>query len=131
MKGSLFAALAALAFAIPAQAQFGSGVVFDPTQSGHALQQIMQSRELYTTQTSSLQNIIGQFNLAQRMASAPSTLYTNYPNLGMQTWTQIAPTANTYGNATPWTNAASTGSGAAAIRRRASRVPHASPAITN
>ena len=120
MKGVLVAALAALAFATPARAQFGSGVVFDPTQSGHALQQIMQSRQLYTTQTSSLQNIIGQFNLAQRMASAPSTLYTNYPNLGMQTWTQIAPTPNTYGNSAPWINAASTGNGAAAAIQAAS-----------
>jgi hypothetical protein len=125
MKGFLLATLALAALAIPAEAQFGSSVVYDPTQAAHALQQITQGRQLYTTQTSSLQNIIGQFNLAQRMASAPPTLYTNYPNLGTQTWTQIAPSANTYGNTAAWTSAASTGNGAAAAIQAAS-VPRTS-----
>ena len=32
-----------------ARAQFGSGIVLDPTQSAHAAQQILQANQLYTT----------------------------------------------------------------------------------
>ena len=30
-------------------AQFGSGIVYDPTQSAHAVQQILEAKQLYTT----------------------------------------------------------------------------------
>ena len=45
----LVAAIAIAATAPVACAQFGSGIVFDPTQSGHAVQQIAQGNQLYTT----------------------------------------------------------------------------------
>lgn len=50
-------------------AQFGSGIVFDPTQSAHAAQQILQANQLYTTTVETERNIIGAYNLAQKMAS--------------------------------------------------------------
>ena len=42
-------------------AQFGSGIVFDPTQSAHAAQQILQANQLYTTTVETLvnRNVIG------------------------------------------------------------------------
>jgi hypothetical protein len=40
----VFAQLASRAFA-----QLGGGIVFDPTQSGHAIEQIQQAQQLYTT----------------------------------------------------------------------------------
>jgi hypothetical protein len=70
----LAAAVAVAATAPAAYAQFGSGIVFDPTQSGHAVQQILQAKQLYTTAVETTQNVIAAYNLAQRMASLPQTL---------------------------------------------------------
>ena len=38
------ATLAAMLGVLPAHAQFGSGIVYDPTQSAHAIQQIQQGQ---------------------------------------------------------------------------------------
>ena len=97
---------------VPARAQFGSGIVFDPTQSVHAAQQILEANQLYTTTVATTQNVISAYNLAQRMASAPQALYTSYSNLGRQQWAQIDNAANTYGNTQPWIAAATSGYGA-------------------
>ena len=109
---SLFAAIAIAASAQVACAQFGSGIVFDPTQSGHAIQQITQGTQLYTTTVQTTRNVIAAYNLAQRMASLPQNLYTSYSNLGRQQWVVLTRPANTYGNSLPWMNAATTGYGA-------------------
>lgn len=102
--------LIALAVSAPvARAQFGSGIVFDPTQSGHAVQQILQAKQLYTTTVETTQNVIGAYNLARQMASLPQSLYTSYVNLGRQQWTNLTQPANTYGNSLQWINAALTG----------------------
>jgi hypothetical protein len=108
----LYAALASLAVAPAAYAQFGSGIVFDPTQSVHAAQQIIQANQLYTTTIETTRNVIGAYNLAQRMASAPQSLYTAYKNMGQQTWTSISHPANTYGNTQAWMAAMTNGGGA-------------------
>lgn len=121
MKFSITLALVAAAgFVSPAYAQFGSGIVFDPTQSGHAIQQIMQASQLYTTAVSTTQNVIAAYNLAQRMATLPQTLYTSYANLGRQQWVALTTPANTYGNSLVWMNSASTGYGATAANQTAS-----------
>lgn len=91
---------------------FGSGIVYDPTQSAHAAQQILQANHLYTTTVQTTKNVIAAYNLAQRMASAPNSLYTAYANLGRQQWTSLTGAANTYGNTQPWINAAVNGAGA-------------------
>jgi hypothetical protein len=120
MKGIFLATvLAASALAIPANAQYG-GVVFDPAQSAHAAQQLIQGSELYTTTIKTLTNVMLTYNLAHRMATAPSSYYTAYTNMGMQMWTQVTRPANTYGNSLPWMNAATTGNGAAAANQSAS-----------
>lgn len=120
MKGILLtSALAFATFAVPAHAQFG-GIVLDPTQAVHAAEQIIQGSQLYTTTVQTTQNVMAAYNLEQRMASAPSSLYTGYSGLGQQTWTQVAHPANTYGNSLPWVNAATTGNGAAAATQGAS-----------
>jgi hypothetical protein len=113
------AAFAATLEVLSAHAQFGSGIVYDPTQSAHAAQQIIQSNHLYTTTVETARNIIGTYNLAQRMASLPRTLYTSYYNLGRQEWNTLTYPANTYGNSIPWINAASTGYNAAAANQAA------------
>ena len=107
-----------------AHAQFGSGIVFDPTQSAHAAQQIAQANQLYTTTVETTRNVIGAYNLAQRMATLPQTLYSSYTNLGRQQWTSLTRPANTYGNSLPWMNAATTGYGAASANQTASLPQH-------
>jgi hypothetical protein len=127
MKSRIFAA--AIAIAASAQvacAQFGSGIVFDPTQSGHAIQQITQGNQLYTTTVQTTRNVIAAYNLAQRMASLPQTLYSSYSNLGRQQWIVLTRPANTYGNSLPWINAATTGYGASAANESSS-LPRMAP----
>src|ERR1700722_5648880 len=103
MKTPLILATLAVATVAPvAHAQFGSGIVFDPTQSTHAAQQIVQSNQIYTTTVETTRNVIGAYNLAQRMANLPQTLYSSYGNLGRQEWTQLTRPANTYGNSLLW-----------------------------
>jgi len=121
MKTPLILAALAMASVAPvAHAQFGSGIVFDPTQSAHAAQQIVQGNQIYTTTVETTKNVIGAYNLAQRMANLPQTLYSSYGNLGRQEWTVLTHPANTYGNSTPWMNAASLGYGAATATQTAS-----------
>ena len=121
MKLSItLAMLAAVAGVSPAHAQLGSGIVFDPTQSAHAVQQIAQANQLYTTTVATTRNVIAAYNLARQMADLPQTLYTTYSNLGRQQWTTLTTPANTYGNSSIWTNAASTGYGAKAATQAAS-----------
>lgn len=115
MKTKLIIAALSLATAAPnSQAQFGSGIVLDPTQSAHAVQQILQANHLYTTTVETARNVIGAYNLAQQMASLPRTLYTSYRNFGQQQWTALSRPFNTYGNSILWINAASSGYGASA-----------------
>jgi len=121
MKGLFLTAMLAVPiFAIPAHAQFGAGIVLDPTQSAHAVQQLAQANKLYTTTIKTTQNAMQTYNLAQRMATAPSTYYTAYTNMAQQTWTPVAHPANTYGNSLPWVSAATTGNGALAANQAAS-----------
>ncbi|MHB8389591.1 MAG: hypothetical protein ACYDBH_08420 [Acidobacteriaceae bacterium] len=121
MKFSVPLAILATTLGVsPASAQFGSGIVFDPTQSVHAVQQIVQAGQLYTTTVNTMQNVIGAYNLARQMASLPETLYTTYGTLGQQQWAAIIQPANTYGNSSIWMNAAATGYGAPAAAQTAS-----------
>jgi hypothetical protein len=114
------AILAATLPVLPANAQFGSGIVYDPTQSTHALQEIAQGNQLYTTTVQTTRNVIAAYNLAQRMANLPQTLYTSYANLGRQQWIILTQPANTYGNSLPWISAATAGYGAGAANQTAS-----------
>ena len=121
MKISLTLALVAAAgFVSSARAQLGSGIVFDPTQAIHAVQQIAQAEELYTTAVSTTRNVIEAYNLAQHMASLPQTLYTSYTNLGRQQWVTLTTPTNTYGNSLLWMNSASTGYSAGTANQTAS-----------
>jgi hypothetical protein len=121
MKRQLLLAVAAAMVATSsAYAQFGSGIVYDPTQSAHVIQQIGQANQLYTTTVATTRNVIAAYNVARQMASLPQTLYTTYSNLGRQQWSTLVQPANTYGNSSVWINAASSGNGAAAATQAAS-----------
>jgi len=107
------------AFTPAALAQFGSGVVFDPTQSAHAISQIKQGAQIFTntakiasTALQTYNTVMQQYQLARQMIQAPSTIYRQFmsPTTDLRMLEQIS---NTYGNSTSWLNSANTGTGAA------------------
>ena len=136
MKKLLFTALAiglAAALQPAAHAQFGSGIVYDPTQSVHAVtqieheeqsianqaQQIEQGQQIFTNTvkiaTTALQayNVAKQqYQLVHQMILAPTMLYQRFlsPTTDLRMLQQIS---NTYGNSMGWLNASNTGAGAA------------------
>src|SRR6201993_452780 len=123
MSRTIYVAAILIAATAPlARAQFGSGIVFDPTQSGHAVQQIAQGNQLYTTTVQTTRNVIAAYNLAQRMASLPRELYSSYSNLGRREWIVLTRPANTYGNSVAWISAATTGYGAS-VANQVSSIP--------
>jgi hypothetical protein len=123
-----------------AHAQFGSGIVFDPTQSGHAVVQIenegksLQNEatqietgtQIFTntvkiaaTALQTYNTVHQQYELMHVMVLAPSLLYARFlsPATDIMMLQQIS---NTYGNSTPWVNSANTGTAAAAAYQQAS-----------
>lgn len=105
------AILAATLGVLPAQAQFGSGIVYDPTQSAHAIEQISQGQQIFTNSVRLADNAIATYNLAHQMALAPQSLY--QPFLSPSTyWMMLNEAANTYGNTRQWTSSINTGVGA-------------------
>jgi hypothetical protein len=100
-------------------AQFGSGIVYDPTQSAHAIEQISQGQQIFTNSVKLADNAINTYNLAHQMAIAPQTLY--QPFLSPSTyWMAVNQAANTYGNSRQWTTSVNTGAGASIGYQQAS-----------
>ena len=131
-----------------ASAQFGSGIVFDPTQSGHAIaqieheeqsianqaQQIEQGQQIFTNTvkiaTTALQTyntVMQQYQLTRQMTMAPRMLYARFlsPTSDLVMLRQIS---NTYGNSMGWLNSANTGNGAPAAYQQVS-VPNTNNVI--
>jgi hypothetical protein len=123
-----------------AHAQFGSGIVYDPTQSAHAItqieheersisnqfQQIEQGQQIFSNTvkiaTTALQayNVAKQqYNLVHQMILAPRMLYSRFlsPTSDLLLLQQIS---NTYGNSMGWLNSANTGKGATASYQQVS-----------
>ncbi len=105
-----------------AHAQFGSGIVFDPTQSAHAIEQIEQgvqglqtAEQIYTTTYKTLNQVIAAYNLAYQMSRMPQNLAARYKS-DFAMWTNFssASVPDTYGNTTAWINALDLGNPARA-----------------
>ena len=126
-------------------AQFGSGIVFDPTQSGHAVVQIEHEEQSLANQAQQIENgqkiftntvkmaataiqtyntVQQQYNLYHQMMAAPQLLYSRFlsPMTDLRMLEQVS---NTYNNSAGWVNSANTGNGAAAAYQQAS-VPRTS-----
>lgn len=123
----------AIATLVPAMhAQFGSGIVYDPTQSTHAIvqiqnegrsianqaQQIEQGQQIFTntvkiaaTALETYNTVHQQYELTHQMMLAPTLLYSRFlsPTTDLMMLQHIS---NTYGNSTGWVNSANTGAGA-------------------
>lgn len=91
-------------FAPTAHAQFGSGIVYDPTQSAHALQQIEQGSQIYTTAVATRNQIVTMYNLAYQLSRLPQNLAARYKADWAQ-WTSLSAPPNTYGNTAALVNA--------------------------
>jgi hypothetical protein len=119
----ILAVLTALAPA--AHAQFGSGIVYDPTQSAHAVQEIQQGEQqlqkwatelnnwqqhllkeaqIYTTAEQTRTQVVTMYNLAYQMSTMPQNLAARYRTDWSQ-WSNLAAPPNTYGNTSPLVNA--------------------------
>ncbi|MEZ2347000.1 hypothetical protein [Terriglobus sp. RCC_193] len=104
---------------VAAKAQFGSGIVYDPTQAAHALQQIEQGQNIFTNSVKLADNAIATYNVVHQMSMAPSSLYQPYLS-PWSYWAKLNQAANTYGNSQSWMNSANTGSNASAAYQQAS-----------
>lgn len=106
--GFLISALTPLA-----HAQFGSGIVYDPTQSAHAIEQIAQgsqslqtAEQIYTTAYKTMNQVIAAYNLAYQMSRMPQDLAARYrSDFSMWTSFSSASAPDTYGNTSAWINA--------------------------
>jgi hypothetical protein len=112
-----------------AHAQFGSGIVYDPTQGAHAIQQIQQGEsqlqkwaqelqnweqhlqkeeQIYTTAYQTMNQVIAVYNLAYQMSRMPQNLVARYKS-DFSKWTNLSnpslATSNTSGITSAWLNA--------------------------
>jgi hypothetical protein len=112
-----------------AHAQFGSGIVYDPTQSAHAIQQLSQGEQelqhwatelqnweqhlqkeeqIYTTAYQTMNQVIAAYNLAYQMSRMPQNLAARYQS-DFSKWTSISNPSlagsNTSGITSAWLNA--------------------------
>ena len=140
-----FATGLAVSLGPAAHAQFGSGIVFDPTQSGHAVVQIEHEEQSISNQMQQIENgqqifsntvkiastalqtynqIVQQYNFYHEMMVAPQMLYGRFlsPQTDLMMTQQIA---NHYGNGsgTSWVNSSNTGTAAASSIQLASIPP--------
>lgn len=104
LKSFLSLALFISVLAPAAHAQFGSGIVYDPTQSAHAIQQIEQGSQLYTIAVATRNQIVTMYNLAYQMSQLPQNLGGRY-RADWSQWTSLQAPANTYGNTAALVNA--------------------------
>ena len=108
----------------PARAQFG-GIVYDPTQAGHAIEQIAQGENILQNTVQLAQTSLAYYQLAYQMSLAPQTLYARWLSPSTY-WQLLEMTANTYGNSQPVMASANSGAGADAAYQMAS-VPRYGP----
>lgn len=103
-----------------AHAQFGSGIVYDPTQSVHAIEQIEQgvqglqtAEQIYTTAYKTMNQVIAAYNLAYQMSRMPENLAARYKSDFSQ-WSSVTnPTFTSSSNSSitsAWLNALNIGS---------------------
>jgi hypothetical protein len=140
MKRFMLSVTLSLCAGVPAaNAQFGSSIVFDPTQSGHAIVQIEHEEQSLANEATQIENgtkiftntvkiastalqtynqVKQQYDLYHQMILAPSMLYQRFlsPQGDLMLMQQVS---NTYGNSMGWLNASNTGTGAVASYQQA------------
>ena len=110
MKKALTIALAALAISsAPSNmnAQFGSGIVYDPTNFKNAVLRYRQLRMQLAQLQDTYNEIVNQYNLAVRMAKNIPNMPTRY----LASWSpwRFTGSQDLYGNTTTWVKGANSG----------------------
>jgi hypothetical protein len=110
VKKALTIALAALAMASApsnANAQFGSGIVYDPTNFKNAVLRYKQLKMQLAQLQDTYNEIVNQYNLAVRMAKNIPNMPTRY----LASWSpwRFTSSQDLYGNITTWVNGANSG----------------------
>jgi hypothetical protein len=90
-----------------ATAQFGSGIVYDPTNYHNALLRYYQLQQHLVELQKSYAKITGQLNLALQMAQFIRNMPARYRALFSQ-WRKVT-SLNTFGNTVSWINGINTG----------------------
>jgi hypothetical protein len=130
LKVLSFLLASAILLAPAARAQFGSGIVYDPTQGAHAIQQIQQGEsqlqkwatelnnwqqhllkeaQIYTTAVQTRTQIVTMYNLAYQMSTMPQNLAARY-KADFAQWSSLAAPPSAYGTNTALVNALNFGS---------------------
>src|SRR5271167_1337734 len=108
MKRKILICFLALGLGVgTATAQFGNGVVFDPTNYHNALLRYYQLQQHLMELQKSYAKITGQLNLALQMAQFIKNMPARYRALFSQ-WRNVT-SLNTFGNTVSWINGINTG----------------------
>lgn len=108
MKRKIIVVLLAMGIAVgTASAQFGSGIVYDPTNYHNALLRYYQLQQHLIQLQKSYAQITNQLNLAMQMATFIRNMPARYRATFSQ-WRNVT-SLNTYGNTGPWVSGINTG----------------------
>jgi hypothetical protein len=108
MKRTILLCLLVLGLGVgTATAQFGSGIVFDPTNYQNALLRYYQLQQHLLELQKSYAKITGQLNLALQMAQFIKNMPARYKALFSE-WRNVT-SLNTFGNTVSWINGINTG----------------------
>ena len=108
MKRKILICLLVLGFGVgTATAQFGSGIVYDPTNYHNALLRYYQLQQHLLQLQKSYAKITGQLNLALQMAQFVKNMPARYRAIFSQ-WRKVT-SLNTFGNTVSWINGINTG----------------------
>ena len=108
MKRKILICLIVLGLGVgTATAQFGSGIVYDPTNFHNALLRYYQLQQHLIQLQKSYAKITGQLNLALQMAQFVKNMPARYRALFSQ-WRNVT-SLNTFGNTVSWINGINTG----------------------
>src|SRR4029077_2939923 len=90
-----------------ASAQFGVGIVYDPTHYSNALLRYYQLQQHLLQLRASYAQLVAQYNFAVRMAKNIQNMPARY-RAQLSQWRNTS-ASNTYGNTGPWVNAINSG----------------------
>src|SRR6202020_1135758 len=108
MKKKILVCVLALGFGVgTATAQFGSGIVYDPTNYHNALLRYYQLQQHLVQLQKSYAKITNQLNLAMQMATFIRNMPARYRALFSQ-WRNVA-SLNTFGNTGSWVSGINSG----------------------
>jgi hypothetical protein len=94
------------------RAQFGSGIVYDPTNYHNAVLRYLQLQQQLAQLKQTYQQVVNQYNLAVQMSKNLQNMPTRY-RAAFSTWRSFT-ASDTYGNTTGWIGAVN-GAGAQTV----------------